>query len=153
MRLVVDTNIAIALDPLAPEDLESGTSSAVDLVRLAVEGGHTLFVHPASDADVDRDSDIQRREARRLLLRKYPTLSGPPEIPFGIESFVGSPAVNSNDWVDNQLLAAVLGDAVDYLVTEDDGIHRKACRRELSRERMPCSCSSRWPRNSSPCRE
>jgi L-amino acid N-acyltransferase YncA len=128
MRFAVDTNIAIALDPLAPEELEGGTSSAVDLVRLAVEGGHTLFVHPASDADVERDPDTSRREARRLLLRKYPTLNAPPEVPTGIESLVGSPAVNSNDWVDNQLLATVLGDAVDYLVTEDDGIHRKARR-------------------------
>lgn len=132
MRLVVDTNIAIALDPLAPEELEGGTPSAVELVRLAGEGGHTLFVHPASNADVDRDPDTARRDARRLLLRKYLTLTAPPEVPSGVESLIGSPAPNSNDWVDNQLLAAVLGDAVDYLVTEDDGIHRKA--RRLGRQ-------------------
>src|SRR6266550_1396792 len=102
MRLVVDTNIAIALDPLAPEELEDGTSSAVDLVRLAVEGGHTLFVHPASDADVDRDPDVSRREARRLLLRKYPTLAGPPDVPADVELLRGSPGINSNGWGDNQ---------------------------------------------------
>ena len=40
----------------------------------------------------------------------------------------GAPAFGSNDYVDNCFLASVKGDAVDYFVTEDKGIHKKAKR-------------------------
>jgi hypothetical protein len=38
------------------------------------------------------------------------------------------PVQESHDWIDPQLLAALYADAVDDLVTEDAGIHRKAKR-------------------------
>lgn len=41
---------------------------------------------------------------------------------------LGEPVPKSNDAVDQDLLAAVLGDAVAFLVTQDDGIHKKARR-------------------------
>ncbi len=44
---------------------------------------------------------------------------------------LGEPGRETNDWVDHQLLAALHADAVDYLVTEDVGIHRKAKRLQL----------------------
>jgi GNAT superfamily N-acetyltransferase len=45
---------------------------------------------------------------------------------------LGEPVAGSNDWVDNQLLAALADDRVDVLVTEDQGVHRKARRLGLS---------------------
>jgi hypothetical protein len=45
---------------------------------------------------------------------------------------VGSPTDGSNDWVDNHLLSAVWSNIVDYLVTEDANIHRKARRLGLT---------------------
>jgi L-amino acid N-acyltransferase YncA len=41
-------------------------------------------------------------------------------------AIIGNPEYGSNNWVDNNLLAALKGDLIDYLVTEDIGIHKKA---------------------------
>jgi len=39
---------------------------------------------------------------------------------------LGSPKEPSNDWVDCQLLAAVYRDSVDYLITNDEKMHKRA---------------------------
>jgi GNAT superfamily N-acetyltransferase len=62
-----------------------------------------------------------------VLFRKYPRLGAVRVLP-DTEAELGSPAQGSNDWVDNQLLVAVKAGAVDFLVTEDQGVHRKAAR-------------------------
>ncbi|MEQ1903945.1 MAG: GNAT family N-acetyltransferase [Pirellulaceae bacterium] len=65
---------------------------------------------------------------RKLLLDKYRILPAPPIITKGLEVELGSPPVGSNDYVDNLMLAAVSSNSVNYLVTNDQGIHRKAVR-------------------------
>lgn len=41
---------------------------------------------------------------------------------------LGAAEYGTNDWVDDQLVIALHRDATDYLITEDDGLHRKAQR-------------------------
>jgi len=133
ISLLLDANILIPLEPTSPEDVEIGTASVVELVRLASQVGCPLLVHPAVDADLRDDRDEKRRDLRTTLLRKYPRLPDPPLVPAGWQHSVGHPEPGSNNWVDSQLLAALEADAVDYLVTEDRRLHRKARRLGLDK--------------------
>lgn len=64
---------------------------------------------------------------RETLLGKYPLLPEPPGTA-KIDALLGVADESHNNWVDHQLLAALHADAVDVLVTEDTGIHRKSKR-------------------------
>ena len=132
MKFLLDTNVLIAAEPTGPDQVEPGTSIAVDLLRLIGEGGHQPFLHPASPKELGGDQNKQRRTLRRVLIRKYPELPSPPPVPSSLADLLGQPANSSNDHVDNLLLAAVHANAVDYLVTNDLGIIRKAYRASLS---------------------
>ena len=75
---------------------------------------------------MERDKDETRRTARLELLGKYQWLEDPPK-DFKLISHAIVPAEpGSNDEVDNDLLVAVAAPAVDYLITEDKNILRKA---------------------------
>lgn len=124
LKLLIDTNVIIPLDPTRPADLHDNTAAATELQNLASEVHAQLWIHPAATKDLARDTDSPRRRLREQLIRKYLTLTNPPP-DTQIVRAVGI-AENENDWVDNQLLAALLADAVDYLVTEDRRIFRKA---------------------------
>lgn len=128
MKLLIDTNILIPLEPTSPADREPLTEPATTLARLCAELGHPLYVHPASFQDLAKDTDAQRTELRRLLLQKYPVLPDPPEADWALAGSLGSPPVGTNDWIDNQLVVALHGDAVDFLVSEDRKLRNKARR-------------------------
>lgn len=127
MRFLIDTNILIPLEPTAASNVESGTARAANLARLVSEGNHRLLLHPESATDIARDRDVDRRSLRQVLASKYVRLEQPPDCE-AIEAVVGRPDVDSHDWVDHHLLAAVFANAVDYLVTEDGRMRRKAVR-------------------------
>lgn len=127
MRLLVDTNILIPLEPTSPADIEPTTPYAASLVELASRGGDQVVIHPGSTVDLGRDSDDIRRTMRTTLLAKYVVLTRPPNTG-RVERVLGPAVAGTNDAVDNALLAAVEADAVEYLVTQDAGIHRKARR-------------------------
>lgn len=131
MRLLLDTNVLIALEPALPGAGEPGLVLAAELARLASVQGHQLIVHPATIGDLARDKRPERAETRRQVLKKYVELVGPPPITTHIETVAGRAEQGTNDWVDHALLAALMGDAVDYLVTEDRGLHSKAHRLEI----------------------
>ncbi len=107
-------------------------NNATHFVALCNANGHPVMRHPASKYDLQRDPDDSRRRNRHQLLYKYPELSQAPLIDDSLSERIGTPDIGSNDWVDNQLLAAVYYDAVSYLVTEDGGIHRRAARLDLA---------------------
>lgn len=127
MKYLIDTNVFIPLEPTGPKDVGALTSRATSFAQKANRAGSSLFVHPAQTRDISNDENSERRRLRETLLGKYPVLPEPPSTQ-RIESALGSPAIDSHDWVDHQLLAALHADAVDYLITEDAGIHRKAKR-------------------------
>lgn len=131
MRLLIDTNIVIPLEPTSHADVKADTSTAASLVRLSLEGHHQINLHPAGLQDLARDKQPDRMARRLKLLEKYTPLPSPPPIA-AVEAVVGCAAPGSNNWVDHFMLAAVLHDAVDVLVTNDDGVHRKARRLGVS---------------------
>ncbi|HVE70862.1 MAG TPA: hypothetical protein VNI54_05795 [Thermoanaerobaculia bacterium] len=127
MKLLIDTNIVIPLEPTGRADLHTNTAAAGALAQVAMAGGHQLYVHPAIADDIARDRNQERRELRSALLAKYLRLDHPPPSA-NVDRVLGTPTRDSHDYVDHQLLAALHANAVDYLVTEDGDMSRKAKR-------------------------
>jgi len=128
---LMDSNVAIKSDPLS-RDVEEDYDLALRFQQLAVGGGHRLFVHPSSLRDFERDPDRDRASVRKRSFARYALLDAPPEQAPELVEALGWAEPGSNDDVDQDLLAAVCGDAVGLLVTEDDGIHKKARRLGIS---------------------
>ncbi len=123
MDVLVDTNILIhrESDDVVPEPLR-------ELERSLNEEGHRKLVHPLSVREIRQDPNEERREKAESRVETYVQLSYPPT-PSGSNSQfreIIPKASNSNDQVDNMLLFAVYDDAVDFLITEDREMHRKA---------------------------
>jgi GNAT superfamily N-acetyltransferase len=128
MNFLIDTNIVIPLEPGSYDDLDVNTENAILLHNLINSSQNKLCVHPAISYDLANDKKIKRAKLRKKLVGKYYQLPSPPDVSILDEDIVGSPPVGSNDYVDNCYIVAVFGDAVDFLITEDNGIHSKARR-------------------------
>ncbi|HYR08111.1 MAG TPA: GNAT family N-acetyltransferase [Longimicrobium sp.] len=128
MKFLLDTNVLIPLEPVNDGTEAVLAEDAAQLHSLAVRHGHQVFIHPAVHRDIARDPQQERKALFEQQVRKYPRLLDPPSASDAFIQMVGRPAVGTNDWVDDQLLVALHSNAVDYLVTEDQRIHRKARR-------------------------
>lgn len=131
MKLLVDTNIIIPMEPVSTLDFAVNTSLATEFHRLATLTGNHICVHPAVLHDLGRDTNRERAEVRRVALGRFESIKPVPSLIPLHERVLGTPETGSNDWVDNELLKALASDAVDYLVTEDLDIHKKARRMDL----------------------
>lgn len=125
MKLLLDTNILIPLEPSGEAD-SGNTAIAYQLSRIAHAAGHSLYVHPDVRADVGRDRDKDRSSRFRNSIAKYPQLPDPPPITDRLSAALGRAPNGSNDWVDNKLLAALVANSVHLLISEDNGLHAKA---------------------------
>ena len=128
MKFLVDTNVLIAGEPTDAGNVEKATELVARLVGSVAAHGGELYCHPDSLIELGRDKDSARRELRQTLVAKYPSLPAPPPIGQQLRQELGPLVPGSNHEVDAKMLAAVSGDAVDFLVTGDLGIHRRAKR-------------------------
>src|SRR3569833_156397 len=126
LKLLLDTNIVIALED--PRTVPPGMAS---LVQKAQIHGLTLFLDDACEADIERDPNLERREATLSKLRKFPALPGvahrsEPEM---VARFgdIRSP----NDRCEVLMLDTLDLNVVDFLVSEDIGLHKRAERAAL----------------------
>ncbi|UQA62561.1 GNAT family N-acetyltransferase [Polyangium aurulentum] len=131
MHFLLDTNVLISAEPTRPGDVEARTPAVIELLRALSEGHHRISLHPASITEASGDKDEERRNIRLLLFGKYSQLAEPPALSARLTSVIGTPKPGTHNAVDLLLLSAVDADAVDYLITEDDGIHRRARRCSL----------------------
>src|SRR5580704_1193648 len=125
-KLLIDTNVVIGL-----EDAQPVQASLAELVRLSGEYGIGLFVDGANYDDVARDKDETRRAVTLSKLAKFQQLRGiplPPES--GLIARFGA-INNDNDRSDVRFLAALDSKAVDFVVSQDIGLHRRADRAGL----------------------
>lgn len=125
MLFLLDSNIAIKSDPLSTS-VEPDAELAMEFHRLATTQHHDLRVHPSSLLDFDRITDEDKRAARLTVFKRYEKLASPPAVTSRQTDALGVAEPGSNDEVDQHLLAAVVGNACGYLVTEDQGLHAKA---------------------------
>lgn len=122
MHLLIDTNIFIYR-----EDDRVVSQNVSELFGLLNEIRVDVFIHPASVADIRRDSDIRRKSIMLSKIGTYKQLPSPPnpesDIKF-VQSIGGQDT--PQDHVDNEILYSIVRGAADFLLTEDAGIHRKA---------------------------
>jgi len=116
MRFLLDTNILIPL-----EDSKIALAPALAaFARFSNEHGHALIYHPASERDIERDADANRRAQTLARLGQYGRLDHLQACPWNDWD------TPENDAVDNEILFALSQHAAHFLVTEDINIHRKA---------------------------
>ncbi len=147
MRILLDTNIFIyrEADHIISEDLQQLLSV---LNKVKAE----LLIHPLSLEEIRRDRDTKRQGTMLSKIGAYPPLEMPP-VPTGDSEFIRivEQKDNAHDLVDNQILYAVYKDAVDFLITEDRDIHKKAVRLGLDNrvlliaEALSVFRALRWP--------
>ena len=119
IRILIDTNVIIAL-----EDDEILKENYAIFYRESTKIG-TVLIHQISKNDINRDKKEERKRKTLSKLKKYQVLSQPP-IPD--PDFINQLNVKDkpSELIDVTLLFAVFKNAVDFFVTEDLGIHKKA---------------------------
>ena len=132
MRILLDANVLIAAYRETGQADEYSSVAARELLRLANEAGHTTCCHPASSEwDFANIGEETARVWRRITTSALPVLPDPPSPRPDLLAQFGEPDHGTSAWVDAQLLAAVVGDAVHMLVAEDRKILQVAMRRNL----------------------
>ena len=121
LRFLLDTNILIPLQ----DSMVALQPSLTNFVRLCQQHGHALLYHPATVDDIRRDPDVARRDRTLARLGQYTLLQAGPPCPWNTAQ------ASPNDACDNEILYALQRDAAHALVTEDQGLHRKAQARGL----------------------
>lgn len=116
LRFLLDTNILIPLQ----DSMVVLQPSLTNFVRLCNAHGHQLLCHPASIEDIRRDPDTARRNRTLARVGQYTQLQAGPTCPWN------TPLTSANDACDNEILYALERNAAHALVTEDQGLHRKA---------------------------
>jgi len=123
---LIDTNILIGLEDYRAVDVAYAKFSS-----LAAEHKVDVFVHEAARDDIARDKDRERRQISLSKIAKYQILGkrrgllkAELEADFGL---IRKP----NDLVDCTLLSALESNAVDFLVSQDKGLHERAQRRSV----------------------
>lgn len=124
MRILLDTNILIYR-----EDDHILSANMQRLLSILHEMGAALLIHPKSIEDIKKDIDRKRQEIMLSKIRTYRFLETPPN-PKGDLRYLNTieSRIEDHDLVDIAILYAVYKDAVDFLLTEDKRIHRKARR-------------------------
>lgn len=133
MRILIDTNIFIGRenDHVLSNELQA-------LLKILNSKQIEILIHPKSIEEIKRDSNISRKNIALSKLNTYPRLEHSPDQNKD-DDFLTAVGVPSkiNDEIDNAILYAVYKDAVDFLITEDKGIHKKSIRLDIS-DRVLC---------------
>lgn len=119
-RALIDTNVLIAL-----EDPGCTDPVAANFARRCQQGGITIYTHRATRDDFDRDHDEQRRAVSLSRMSKFPSLAEIPSPGEGRLQELFGTIRSANDRVDVMLLHALHVAAVDILVSQDEGLHRR----------------------------
>ena len=118
---LIDTNVVFGL-----EDDHNVDPVLANFQNLASKHKVDVFVHEAAKDDVARDKNLERRKISLSKFNKFQTLSKVKGLkPEELQETFGELA-KPNDVVDATLLHALDIGAVDFLVTEDQGLHRRA---------------------------
>src|SRR3954453_9251515 len=138
-KLLIDTHVVIGLEDPKPVE-----ARLAEISRLSNEHGVGLFVESANYDDVARDRDEERRRVTLSKLDKFQKLARLPNqsdsalvARFGIIN-------NDNDRSDARLLAALDARAVDYLISEDGNLHKRASRIGLGDRVLTIDDALQW---------
>ncbi len=123
--MLLDTNVVIQLEEPNLEGI-----IAEDLRKLSKQiqsnPSIKIFYHSHSKNDIANDKDKKRRTETLSRLDKYNELPSPPiEEKSTLEEMFGK-IEKINDETDCQILFALKRDCINYLITNDKGIHKRA---------------------------
>lgn len=138
-KLLIDTHVVIGLEDPKPVE-----ARLAEISRLSNEYGVGLFVESANYDDIARDRDEERRRVTLSKLDKFQRLARLPNqtdaalvARFGVIN-------NDNDRSDARLLAALDTRAVDYLISEDTNLHKRASRVGLGDRVLTIDDAVQW---------
>lgn len=121
MRVLIDTNIVIHRECDRPINSEIGK------LFLWIDNLHyEKCVHPVTVAEIDKLENEKTRAAMKVKLANYNVLRTIAPLCPKIEAVALEFDKTVNDKADTQLLNEVFSDRVDFLITEDRKLHRKA---------------------------
>ncbi|MGJ4752345.1 GNAT family N-acetyltransferase [Leptospira kmetyi] len=126
MKILIDTNILIPLEPFHPKDLEKGRANALNFVSICRNNGIEIYLHPSGKKDIENDKDSTRQKIRLEAYKKYQELTHPPKVTQEIVDILGNPKKNSHDEIDYDMLASAYHNAIDYFISEDNHLRKKA---------------------------
>ncbi len=118
---LIDTNILIGL-----EDNHAVEPAYARFHSLAAKHKVGVFVHEAARDDIARDKDSGRRAISLSKIKKYQILAKRHGLTRDDLQRQFGTLRKDNDVVDATLLHALIIDAVDFLVTQDQGLHDRA---------------------------
>lgn len=121
LKLLIDTNIIIGL-----EDHKEITASFSKLLQQCQKHGVKVFVHEASKEDIARDKDAARKQIILSKLEKFLPIEGIHIPPIEELSATYGHIGKSNDHIDVILLYTLHQNIIDFLVTQDRGLHKRA---------------------------
>lgn len=118
---LIDTNILIGL-----EDNRTVEPTYSRFLSLAAKHKVGVYVHEAARDDIARDKNSSRKAISLSKLNKYLLLAKRHGLTNEELEKQFGPLKKHNDVVDATLLHALKIDAVDFLVTQDQGLHERA---------------------------
>jgi len=124
LTFLVDTNIFVTLEPFGAVGETEPFEEAAAFQRRVHEHGHLIALHSGTRADIERDTNVSRRDQSLQALNKYLVLDNVPASPALLDAFGAS----ENDQVDALIASALEANAAHYLVTEDRGLRQRLSR-------------------------
>jgi len=118
---LIDTNIIIGL-----EDNHTVKPAYSSFSSLAAKHKVDVLVHEAARDDINRDSNVERRNISLSKLDKFQELAKVKGLSKATLEAEYGKLSKHNDVVDARLLHAVKIGAADFLVTQDEGLHQRA---------------------------
>jgi ribosomal protein S18 acetylase RimI-like enzyme len=140
-RLLLDTNVFFSLED--PKEVNPATA---ELMRLCSAHGLQVYLHDAAELDIARDRNLDRRSVSLSKLGKFQRIPLPVLPPkHELERAYGT-IKKENDLVDVTLLHTVKLGVVEFLITEDLGIHSRARNAALSNQVFTVADALMWAR-------
>ncbi|RZB29151.1 MAG: hypothetical protein AEth_01483 [Candidatus Argoarchaeum ethanivorans] len=121
MRILFDTNIFIHR-----EDDKVILDNLQHLLQILSKMKAEILIHPLSIQELKKDSNKERKAIVQSKVGSYNLLESPPEPSNDLDFLSKVKQNNDHDRIDNNILYAIYKNAVDFLLTEDKGIHKKA---------------------------
>lgn len=121
MRVLLDTNIIIHREATQILNKDIGV-----LFRWLDKGRYTKCIHPVTVEEIKRNSNTQTAAVFQTKLESYEVLLTVSPLHLDVTKVSNEVDVNPNDRNDSLLLNEVYTERIDFLITEDRKIHKKA---------------------------